>query len=77
MKKRMRIVGLIAVLVIAAAVRAGASVELARSFSTGLFNGTKEKPMEIITFKFKNTGSAALKDVKVDVSGDLMLKSRT
>lgn len=77
MKKRMRIVGLIAALVIAAAVRAGASVELARSFSTGLFNGTKEKPMEIITFKFKNTGSAALKDVKVDVSGDLMLKSRT
>lgn len=53
------------------------SLELERSFSTGLFSGSKDSPKEIFSFRFKNTSPEKLEKVSVEIYGPLMAEPQT
>ncbi len=50
-------------------VQAFSALELERAFSTGLFSGTKSRPKEIISFKFRNDSDEDLKNINIVISG--------
>jgi len=56
--------------------QAFASLELERAFSTGMFSGAKERPREVISFKFKNNSSEPVKEIAISISGSLMDEPR-
>ena len=78
MALKKKLIGMILLLIVAGfSANALAAIELERSFSTGFFSGTADKPMEIVSFKFKNTGSEAVKNIKVEITSDSLTKMRT
>jgi len=77
MAKRKVLFLVVVISLIAAAPRVFAALELVRSYSTSMFTGNKDNPLEIIMFKIINTGPESVNNVEVEVTGALMEKAKT
>ncbi|HOY61959.1 MAG TPA: hypothetical protein PK745_02155, partial [bacterium] len=70
------LIALAAIVALSVQSQAFASLELERAFSTGMFSGSKERPREVISFKFKNNSSEPVKEIAISISGSLMDETR-